>query len=146
MLFSIRLVVFALVGFSPGNTIPGPTLSRISRLPLAVVVDQAGFQLNRLLLQERQDCAATCGQATVSPYDTYCCEKGQFCTTVSGIPTCSAESQAYSCFATCGQATVSPYDTYCCEEGDFCTTVSGTPMCSSSTSPTPTGITQPSSS
>ena len=86
MLLLIRLVVFPLVGFSLVNTIPGPILNQISRLLSAVTMDQAESQLNRLLLQERQDCFAVLGQATVSPFDSYCSEQGHFCTTVSGTP------------------------------------------------------------
>ena len=96
MLLLIRLVVFTLVGFSLVNTVPGPILNRTSRLPSAVTMDQAESQLNRLLLQERQVCSITCGQATVSPYDTFCCENGHFCTTVSGTPLCSLQFQASS--------------------------------------------------
>jgi hypothetical protein len=74
--------------------------SKASPSPSAVAVDQARSQSNRLLFQERQVCFPVCGKATVSPYDTLCCEEGQYCTTINGTPLCSwstsAESQAFS--------------------------------------------------
>lgn len=62
--------------------------SNASLSPSAVVVDEAKSQSNRYLFQERQVCFPVCGSAKVSPYITLCCEEGQYCTTVNGIPSC----------------------------------------------------------